>query len=143
MIQFIHSYWAYLLILLFVATLAKYLLGFISRKVFDFNTDYRLASFTIIVFDIQIILGLINWFVSPYFSGIRSGHMGEYMKNAHDRLLVLEHPVMMLIALLLIHYGFRRMKNAIGSQKKYMAVLLTYGIAFFLVLLRIPWKIWL
>jgi hypothetical protein len=139
---FLHSSWAYLVVILFMITLFKYIFAFINKKIFDFNTDFRLASFTLIVLYIQIVLGLITWFTSEYFTGIKQGHFGEYMKHAHDRLLVLEHPTMMLIVLLLTHYGFNRMKKAENSQKKYIAVIWTYGIAFLLILLRIPWNIW-
>jgi len=143
MIQFIHSAWAYLVILMFLVTLIIYAINLSKNKVFDYNKDFRLASFTLIVFYFQIVLGLITWLTSDYFAGIRQGHMKEYMKFAHDRLLVVEHPTMMLIALLLTHYGFKRMKKAESSRKKYMAVILLYGIAFLLILLRIPWSVWL
>jgi hypothetical protein len=142
MIGFLHSSWAFLVVILFIITLIKYIYALINKKIFDFNTDFRLASFTLIVLYFQIVLGFITWFTSDYFQGIKQGHFGEYMKHAHDRLLVIEHPVMMLIVLLITRYGFKRMKNAGSSQKKYISIILTYGISFLLILLRIPWNIW-
>lgn len=143
MIKYLHSTWAYLVILIYVITLATYFWSLFKNKVFDFSKEFRLASFTLIVLSIQILLGLSTWFTSQYFEGIRNGQMGVYMKNAGDRLLVMEHPVMMLIAWLLTFYGFNRMRKAMSSKKKYMAVIITYGIAFLLVLGRIPWHNWL
>ena len=143
MIKFLHSSWAYLLILMYVVTIATYFLGLIKNKVFNYTREFRLASFTLIVFTIQILLGLATWFTSHYFEGIRNGQMSNFMKNATDRLLVLEHPVMMLIAWILTIYGYKRMKKAMTSKKKYMAVIITYGIALLLVLIRIPWHNWL
>ncbi len=143
MIQFLHSTWAFLVLFMFAFTLTNYLVAYFQNKVFSFNKDFRLASFTLIVFYIQAILGLLAWFTSDYFTGIKQGHMGEYMKHAHDRLLVVEHPLMMLLALLLAHYGFNRMKKAESSKKKYMAIILFYGLAFLFILSRIPWNIWL
>ena len=143
MIKFLHSSWAYLVILMYIITLGTYFFVFVKNKIFDYSKEFRLASFTLIVFTIQILLGLTTWFTSQYFEGIRHGQMSVYMKNATDRLLVLEHPVMMLIAWLLTFYGFNRMRKAMSSKKKYMAVIITYGIAFLLILGRIPWHNWL
>ncbi len=143
MIKFLHGSWAYLVILMYIITLGTYFFVFVKNKIFDYSKEFRLASFTLIVFTIQILLGLATWFTSHYFEGIRNGQMGVYMKNATDRLLVLEHPVMMLIAWLLTFYGFNRMRKAMSSKKKYMAVIITYGIAFLLILGRIPWHNWM
>ncbi len=143
MIKFLHGSWAYLVMLLFVITIINYVLAYIKNKVFDYSKEFRLASFTLIVFSIQILLGIITWFNSHYFEGIKHGQMGLYMKNSADRLLVMEHPAMMLIAWLLTFYGFNRMKNAMTSKKKYMAIIMLYGLAFLLILMRIPWQNWL
>jgi heme A synthase len=143
MVKFLHGSWAILVILMFLITLGSYMFAYAKNKVFDFKTDFRLANFTLIVFIIQVILGIGAWFSSPYFEGIKQGHMKTYMKSAHDRLLVVEHPTMMLIALLLALYGYRRMKLATSSKKKYMAIIIFYGLAFLLILARIPWKTWL
>jgi len=139
MIKFIHHYWGYFLLLLFVLLLVRSFVGFIKKRNFDYTTDFRLALFTAIVFDIQVVIGLIAYFTSPYFDGIKNGHMGEYMKNASDRLIVVEHPLMMLIALLFVHYGLRRLKKMPNSRQRFLDILIFYGIAFLLILSRIPW----
>ncbi len=143
MIKFLHGSWAILVLLMFVLTLINYLSAYYKNRIFDINRDFRLASFTLITFVIQALLGLLTWFTSSYFQGIQRGHMGAYMKNAHDRLLVVEHPTMMLIALVLAFYGFNRMKKAEHSKKKYMTIIIFYGLSFLLILGRIPWKTWL
>ena len=142
MIKFLHGSWAYMLVLMYFVTLIVYIRAIINNKVFNFTREFRLAGFTLIVFSIQVLLGIITWFASNYFEGVRHGQMGVYMKNATDRLLFLEHPVMMFAAWLLTYYGYKRMKNAVSSQKKYMAVILSYGLAFLLILIRIPWHHW-
>jgi len=143
MIKFLHSSWAYLVILMFLLTLVNYITAYVKNRIFDYNKDFRIAGFTLIVLSIQVLLGLSAWFSSTYFEGIQHGQMGVYMKSAHDRLLVLEHPVMMLIAWILTFYGYKRMKKAESSQKKFMAVILLYGLALLLILVRIPWSDWL
>lgn len=143
MIQFSHSYWAYLVVFMLVFTLATFITGFLSKKRFSYNRDFRLALFTLIVFYIQIALGLINYFDSRYFEGLKNGKFGDYMKVTHDRQAVMEHPVMMLIVLTLLHYGYKRMKKAETSPKQYIAIIIFYGIGFLLTMIRIPWHTWL
>jgi len=143
MIKFLHSSWAYLVILMFLLTLVNYITAYVKNRIFDYNKDFRIAGFTLIVLSIQVLLGFGAWFSSTYFEGIQHGEMGVYMKSAHDRLLVVEHPTMMIIAWLLTFYGYKRMKKAGSSQKKFMAVILFYGLAFLLILARIPWSTWL
>ncbi len=139
MIKFIHHYWAYLVLISFLITLIYSLLGFLKKRNFDYTKDFRLALFTSIVFDIQILIGLIVYFSSSYFEGIKKGHMGEYMKNASDRLIVVEHPMMMLIALFFVHYGLYRLKKFPANRQRFLDILIFYGIAFILILARIPW----
>ena len=143
MIQFLHRSWAFIVVIMFVITLVKYILSLTGGKRFTYATDFRLALFTLITLYIQIALGLFTWFTSKYFQGILDGKMGELMKQSHSRLLTIEHPVMMLIVLLLVHYGFNRMKKSLTDKKRFMPVIIFYGIGFLLILLRIPWSTWL
>ncbi len=139
MIKFIHHYWGYFVLILFTILLINSFIGFIKKRNFDYSKDFRLALFTSIVLDIQVVIGFIAYFTSPYFDGIKNGHMGEYMKNAADRLIVVEHPTMMLIALLFVHYGLRRLKKLPNARQRFLDILIFYGIAFLLILARIPW----
>jgi hypothetical protein len=126
-----------------IFTLIRFLISLLRKKPFSYNRDFRLALFTLIVFYIQVVLGIFNYFGSHYFEGLKNGKFAEYMKVAHDRQAVMEHPVMMLIVLMLMHYGFNRMKKNTNSAKQQMAIIIFYGIGFLLVLIRIPWQTWL
>ena len=139
MIKFIHHYWAYLVLVMLIIVLLNSIIGLIKKRNFEYAKDFRLALFTAIVFYIQVVIGFIVYFTSSYFEGIKNGHMGEYMKNASDRLIVVEHPTMMLIALLFIQYGLYRLKKFQPNRQRFLDILIFYGIAFILVLARIPW----
>ena len=66
-VQFIHSYWAYLvLIVLFVAVINS-IIGYASNKQYG-STNFRIALFTLITTHIQLLIGIVLYFVSPYFS---------------------------------------------------------------------------
>ena len=139
MLKFLHHYWAYLLLIMLITIIIKAVYSLFSGNKFNFSTDFRLATFTWIVFEIQILLGLTVYFTSDYFQGIKEGHFGEYMKSAPDRLIVMEHPVMMIIAFLILYYGYNRLKKVQDSRREWIDIIIFYGLAFLLVLLRIPW----
>lgn len=86
----------------------------------------------------QLLLGLLLWFVSP--NGMAAAaNMATVMKNPIPRLLFLEHPLLMIIAVVLIQVGSIRAKKAYADADKHKRSLMFYGIALLLVLSRIPW----
>ncbi len=64
------------------------------------------------------------------------------MKNPVSRLYAMEHPLMMLLAVILITVGYSRAKRMMGSEKGNKTILMFYTIGLVLILLRIPWISW-
>ena len=73
---------------------------------------------------------------------MRSIGMGEVMKNAELRKPLVEHPVMILIAMILITIGFAKHKKKSTSGGKFRSVAMYYTIALILILAVIPWNLW-
>ena len=68
--------------------------------------------------------------------------MGVIMKNADTRLLVIEHPITMVIAIIIITLGWFNFKKQTIDYNKYKTIAIYYTIALILILLRIPWGQW-
>ena len=68
--------------------------------------------------------------------------MGAAMKDPEVRLIVIEHPLVMIIAVVLITMGFSKHKKKEADKSKFKTIALFYGIALLLVLSRIPWSQW-
>jgi hypothetical protein len=105
--------------------------------------DFRIALFTLIVSHIQLLIGLILYFVSPRFSLFSESGMGEIMKNSVDRLYLVEHPLINIIAIALITIGYSKHKKKLLSSAKFKTLSVFYTIALVLFLSRIPWSTWL
>lgn len=135
-LQKFHSGWAYIALLLLVFAVVNALLGFINKKTFTAK-DRKIALFGLIASHIQLLVGLILYFISPL--GFDS--LGE-MKNAAIRLTSLEHPLLNIIAILLITIGWSSHKRADENQK-FKKIAIFFGFGLFLILLRIPWSSWL
>ncbi|TDP60229.1 hypothetical protein [Flavobacterium dankookense] len=136
-IQKFHSGWAYLALLLLLIAVFNAVLGIISKKEFTAK-DRKIALFGLIGTHIQLVVGLLLYFVSPL--GLDS--LGQ-MKDAALRLTSLEHPLTNIIAIVLITIGWSKHKKAENSLAKFKSITIFYGLGLVLILSRIPWKLWL
>ena len=137
----LHSGWAYIALLVLIVAVINAARGFFSDKEFK-EKDLRIPLFTLIVFHLQLIIGLIGYYTSNYYDTMRTVGMGEVMKQPELRLMLVEHPIMMILAIILITMGFSKHKKQQTDKGRYKTILLYYGIALLLVLSRIPWGNW-
>lgn len=137
MMTMIHSFWAYLVLILLIVIVVKSVTSF--KKEFK-DIDLRLALFTLIVSHIQLILGLGVYFSSPAFKYLKTNGMKGI--DSTTRLLAVEHPLMMILAIVLITIGYSKHKKKTTDESKFKTIALFYGIALIFVLSRIPWSQW-
>ncbi len=141
-IQFIHSWWAYLVLFVVVIATINALAGFLNNKEYG-PKDFRLSLFALIVTHIQFLIGLILFFVSPLgLQNISNSGMGEIMKNSEYRLYAVEHPIIMLLTVVLITIGYSKHKKKLVSKPKFKMLAIFYTLALILMLSRIPWQQW-
>ncbi|MBT8302893.1 MAG: hypothetical protein KJP09_00370 [Bacteroidia bacterium] len=140
-IQVLHSYWAYLAILILVLATINSLIKFFGKKEFHAK-DLRISLFTLIVSHIQLLLGLVLYFVSPRFQLWSESGMGGIMKDSINRLYLVEHPLINIIAIILITIGYSKHKKKSTSSSKFKILSIFYAIALVLLLSRIPWDVW-
>jgi NADH:ubiquinone oxidoreductase subunit 2 (subunit N) len=136
MLTYIHSYWAYIVVIVLILAVINAFIGLFKNKEF-LSTDFRLGLFTLIVSHIQFLIGVIL-----YISQSRYSNMGEVMKIKEARLLALEHPVMMILAIVFITIGWSKHKKKKADKAKFKTFAIFYGIALLFVLSKIPWNNW-
>ena len=135
-VQKFHSGWAYLALLLLVFAVVNSFLGKSSKKEFTAK-DRKIALFGLIATHVQLVVGLILYFVSP----LGSASIGQ-MAESDVRLTWLEHPLINIIAITLITIGWSKHKKAATSEAKFNSIFIFYGLGLVLILIRIPWKLW-
>lgn len=134
-LQKFHSGWAYLALLLLVVAVVNAIIGFTSKKEFTVK-DRKIALFSLIGSHIQLLVGIILYFVSPL------GLAAFNMKDAAARLTSLEHPFINVVALILITIGWSKHKKAATSELKFKSFAVFYTLGLLLILARIPWHLW-
>ena len=135
-LQKLHSGWAYLALLLLLIAVVNAIIGLTSKKDFT-GKDRKIALFALIGTHTQLLIGLILYFVSP----LGKAAFGQ-MSNAELRLTSLEHPLINLIAIVLITIGWSKHKKLINSEAKHKTFAIYYGLGLILILSRIPWNLW-
>ena len=140
MMKTLHSYWAYLVLAVLIYTVINAVIGWVQKKEFT-HKDFRLGLFTLIATHLQLVIGLVWYFMSPWFEALTTNG-GEVMKESSARLLAVEHPLMMVIAIVLITIGWSKHKKQVKSVSKFKTFTIFYGLALVVVLSRIPWSNW-
>lgn len=135
-VQKFHSGWAYVALLLLIIAVANSIIGMSSKKEFTAK-DRKIALFGLIATHIQLVVGLILYFISP----LGKASLGN-MKDATARLTSLEHPLINIIAIIIITIGWSRHKNAKTNSAQFKSIAVFFGLGLFLILIRIPWSLW-
>jgi NADH:ubiquinone oxidoreductase subunit 2 (subunit N) len=135
-IKNVHSILAYAALGLLLLASFNAIFGLSSKKIFK-DKDLRLSLFTLIICHIQLLIGLILYFVSP----LGADQLGN-MKDAAMRLTSLEHPLINIIALALITIGWSKHKKEESNNGKFKKIAVFYTLGLVLILSRLPWANW-
>lgn len=138
-LQHLHSFLPYILLSLLAVASLRFLAK-AGKSEFKAQ-DKRIALITLILSHIQLLIGLVLYFVGP--KGFIYTSVEGFMKDAVMRLYAVEHISVMIIAIALITVGYSRAKRAESDVKKFRSLGIFYGIGLLLALSRIPWEAWL
>ena len=139
-LQHTHSGLAYLALLALVLVIIWALVGALSGREFQ-EKDRKIALIAFILSHVQLLVGLILYFVSPLGYSLLSS--GGAMADATARLTALEHPLINILAIVLVSLGFIRAKKLESSKAKFRSIYMMYAVGLLLILSRIPWASWL
>jgi hypothetical protein len=93
--------------------------------------------FTILL-DVQMLIGLLLYFVLSPFTKAALGDFGGAMGNSQLRFFAVEHVFGMVIGLALAHIGTAKIKKAPEHRRGRLAMIF-YGLALIAILASIPW----
>ena len=141
MTKMIHSLWAYIVLITIIVTVINVFMGLKSKGEFK-PKDLRIALFALIASHIQLIFGFIAYFTSSYYNIMGEVGIGEVMKSSELRKPLVEHPLLIIIAIALITIGFSKHKKKTTDTAKFKTIAVFYTIALLLILAVIPWGLW-
>jgi hypothetical protein len=122
------------------------LLVAIYRSFADRNKPFtvnhkKIGLFLMICADVILLIGLYQWAFGETWGlmSIKTRGFSEVMKDTVARFFAVEHPVGMLVAIILIHIGRTFGKKNIPDAMKHKRTLLFFGLALLIILIMIPW----
>jgi hypothetical protein len=134
----LHSWLRWIVVILAVVTVVRAFIGWFGGREWT-DLDQRLGRFFSISLDIQVLLGLILYFLlSPTTQGAFQD-FGAAMADAGTRYWAVEHIAMMIIALILVHVGQVLVKRAPNAATKHRWAAIWLGLGTLVMLLAIPW----
>ena len=102
----------------------------------DARTGSMLTGFA----DLMLLIGLVLWFFNARgFQAFKNSSFSTIMHEDTTRFFAFEHPIGMLIAIILLHVGKAQGKKAITDRSKHRRTLVFYLLALLIILLSIPW----
>jgi hypothetical protein len=138
-VKYFHSYIAALTLAFIILAIVYNIYSMVKKKAF-IKTNNLANLLGMVSAHIQLLFGLVLYFVSPLGFSMFSG---AAMKNSLTRLYILEHPFTMIIAVALITLGYLKAKKALDDKQKYKRIVIFYSIGLLLILSRVPWNSWI
>ncbi|HLT81580.1 MAG TPA: hypothetical protein VKZ86_11145 [Cyclobacteriaceae bacterium] len=123
-----HSYLRYFVLIMLIAVVVRSLMGWVGNKPFT-RVDDRLGLYLLIFTHLQLIAGVILYFVSPF---VRFD--STTMKDSLTRYWTVEHALMMVIVVALITAARATSKRMSESAKKHKRLVLFNAIALILII---------
>ena len=90
--------------------------------------------------DVQLLLGLLLYFVLSPITTTAFSDFGAAMSDGNVRFFVVEHIFAMVLAVALVHIGRSRAKKAADALSKHKTAAIFFTIALLVILAAIPWS---
>jgi hypothetical protein len=126
-----HSGLRWLLLIIAFGSVGYAINGLVTKREID-DIDDRLNKFTVVFAHIQLVIGLMLYFLTERYSGID-------MSDTVSRFWGVEHLVGMLAGIALITVGRAKYKRGKTDHDKLKATVLYFSLGLFLILATIPW----
>ncbi len=133
-----HSGLRWLILLAVLIVIVKSLIGLFARKSYT-KIDNILAVSFVGLMHLQLLLGLVLYFISPYVKEAFRD-FGLAMGVSELRLWALEHPILMILAVVLAQIGRSKSRRSTDDLRRFRIQVIFFTISLALILIGIPWN---
>ncbi len=134
-----HNGFRWLVLIALFISFSLSISGWLTKRQWA-KPDHISSLVLVIVMDIQFLLGIVLYsFVSPVTKAAFAD-FGSAMNNSELRFYAVEHSLLMILALVLVHIGRAKSKKNVSSLKKFRMAGIYFSLALILILLAIPWN---
>lgn len=135
----LHSIFRYLILITLILAIYFAFQGKKTGAPYSGRTK-KAGFYTMILADLQLLMGLVLYAIYLYTStGFKIKRLKDQLEVSSFRFFILEHAVIMFIALVLIHIGYAKAKKAESAITANKSQFTWFLIALILILVAIPW----
>ena len=125
-------------LLVLIYAVLNALIGKIKGRDFELK-DLRISLYGLIFSHLQLLIGFMLYLGSPWFKKCSNLGVVNIMSNSQIPFYLVEHPSLNIIAIVLITVGWSVHKKQSDPGKKFIRIILFYGLGLLLMLTRRPW----
>lgn len=134
----IHNLMRWIILGLGVVTLVRLYIGWLGKKKW-LAQNHKPGMFFSIALDIQLIFGLLLYFIFSDLTKQAFKDFGNAMTIPALRFFTVEHSIIMVLAIISAHIGNSIAKQHAEDHVKYRKVAIAYTIAILFLIIAIPW----
>ena len=135
----IHDILRWLILIFGIIAIIRSYVGWFGNKEWTDVDDWFGLGFTISL-DVQFLLGLLLYFFLSPITTSAFANFSAAMSDSDTRFFLIEHSLMMLVAVILAHIGRSRAKKQEEDVRKYRTTAIFYTITVLFILAAIPWS---
>ncbi|MEN4011780.1 MAG: hypothetical protein AB1453_02100 [Chloroflexota bacterium] len=136
-LQSLHNVTRWVLIILAIIVIVRGFTGWLRGRRFN-NDDNRYGMLYTLFFDIQLLGGLVLYFTKGW-AVVLTADFAAAMRSSGTRFFAIEHLLLMLIALVVVHVTRSQSRKAGSDLLKHRRAAIGFLISFVLMLAAIPW----
>lgn len=133
----LHSLMRWMVLASLLTAICSGYIGWKRNKLFT-PRDNVIRMVTVTIAHIQLVLGLILYFISPVVSYFLQ-HFGEAVHMRQIRFFGMEHSLMMVVAVVVITIGAAKAKRKHTDRDKFRTMTLWFFAALLIICSSIPW----
>jgi hypothetical protein len=135
----IHNILRWVIVISALYALIRIFKGLLQKQSWQ-AADSKAVTFFSIFLDIQLLVGMLLYFVFSDLTKAAFADFGAAMGNSILRFFTIEHTLMMVIAIVLAHLSAAVGKKDLSDDKKFKRAAIFITLAFLFLLAGIPWS---
>jgi len=133
----LHNISRWLVLIFGILAVVRAFSGWLGKKEWV-KADDRAGMLFTSMLDLQLLLGLLLYFTSPFMQPILK-NFGAAMGNSGSRFFAVEHVGVMVLAIVIAHVARSLSRKAASAAGKHQRAAIGFGLALVMVLAAIPW----
>ena len=135
----VHNLMRWVVVILAILALVRAYLGWFGNRAWTMS-DRRVGVFYTAALDVQLLLGLILYFLLSPITAAAFKNLGAAMSDPAVRFFFLEHALYMILAVIFGHLGSAFSRRATSDVAKHRTAAIWFTLSALAIVIGMPWS---